>query len=143
MSLLPQGQLAVHAVQGNYKPLTTMGDWATTFNDHEGTKPLAINLIEPIAIPHHDCNKAPQHLRRSLCLFNRHHNKCVGQSLLCCHSWKHCQHGCTMQQSTLLIPEAITMKIAKWNINNCTDSNCYHSWEAPKHHKTNAWLVKK
>jgi hypothetical protein len=45
-----------------------------------------------------------------------------------------------MQQSTLLIAEAISMKIAEQNINDCTDSNCYHSWYAPKCHETNAWL---
>jgi hypothetical protein len=35
-----------------------------------------------------------------------------------------------------------TPHITKQNTNDCTDSNWYHSWQVPKHHKTNAWLVK-
>jgi hypothetical protein len=60
MSPLPQGQLAayvmqddnepiptkglrtVYAMQGNHELLTTIGDWATTFNNCEGTKTLTI-----------------------------------------------------------------------------------------------------
>jgi hypothetical protein len=48
----------VYAVQGNNKPLTTIGDWATTFDDHEGTNALMIKLIALIAIPYH-CNEVP------------------------------------------------------------------------------------
>jgi hypothetical protein len=58
MSLTPQGQLAVYAVQGNDEPLTTIGDWATTFDDREGAKAIMIKSIVPIAIPYH-CNEAP------------------------------------------------------------------------------------
>ena len=32
-------------MQGNNKPLTTIGDWATTFSDREGAKALTIKLI--------------------------------------------------------------------------------------------------
>ncbi len=45
MSPLPQGQLAAYTVQCNNEPLTTIGDWDTTFNDHEGAKALTIKLI--------------------------------------------------------------------------------------------------
>ncbi len=58
MSLSPQGQLAVYAVQGNDEPLTTIGDWATTFDDCEGAKALTIKSIALIVIPYHR-NKAP------------------------------------------------------------------------------------
>ncbi len=58
MSLSPQGQLAVYAVQGNDNTLTTIGDWATTFDNREGTKALTIKLISPIMIPYHR-NEAP------------------------------------------------------------------------------------
>ena len=34
-----------YTMQGNNKPLTTTGDWATTFKDHEGTKALTNKLI--------------------------------------------------------------------------------------------------
>jgi hypothetical protein len=44
-----------YAVQGKDKPLATMGDWATTFNDREGAKVLTIKLIARIVTPHH-CN---------------------------------------------------------------------------------------
>jgi hypothetical protein len=68
ISPLPQGQLAVYimqcndeplaakgnrvayAVQGNDKPLATMGDWATTFDNCEGSKELTIKLIASIAV---------------------------------------------------------------------------------------------
>jgi hypothetical protein len=55
MSLSLQGQLAVYAVQDNNEPLTTIGDWAMTFDDREGAKALTIKLIVPITIPYH-CN---------------------------------------------------------------------------------------
>jgi hypothetical protein len=58
MSLSPQGQLAAYAVQGNDEPLTTIGDWATTFDDSEGAKAITIKSIVPIAIPYHR-NEAP------------------------------------------------------------------------------------
>ncbi len=45
--------IGAYTVQGNDKPLATMGDWAMTFNNCEVGKALAINLIEPIAILHH------------------------------------------------------------------------------------------
>ncbi len=82
MSLLPQGQLAiffvqdndgplatnglraVNTVQGNNKPLTTIGDWAMTFDNCEGAKALRIKLIIPITIPYH-CNEVPLHLQWS------------------------------------------------------------------------------
>ncbi len=32
-------------MQGNNKPLTTIGDWATTFSNREGAKALTIKLI--------------------------------------------------------------------------------------------------
>ncbi len=47
-----------YAVQGNHEPRTTIGDWATTFNDREGAKAPKVRLIAPIAILHH-CNEAP------------------------------------------------------------------------------------
>ncbi len=49
---------AAHAVQGNDEPLTTIGDWATTFGDCEGAKVLTIKSIAPIVIPYHH-NEAP------------------------------------------------------------------------------------
>jgi hypothetical protein len=76
MSPLPQGQLAAYvmhdnneplatkglrtayAVQGNDKPLTTIGDWATTFDDCEGAKALTTKSFVPIVIPYH-CNEPP------------------------------------------------------------------------------------
>ncbi len=58
MSLLPQGQLAVYAVQGNDEPLTTTGDWAMTYDNCEGAKEITIKSIVPIAIPYHR-NEAP------------------------------------------------------------------------------------
>jgi hypothetical protein len=58
MSLLPEGQLAMYAMQGNDNPLAIMGDWATTFNNCEGTNALAIKSIVPIAISRHS-NEAP------------------------------------------------------------------------------------
>ncbi len=76
MSPLPQGQLAVYimhdnnqpiatkglrtvyAMQGNNEPLITIGDWAMTFNDCEGTKALMIELVAPIVTPYH-CNEVP------------------------------------------------------------------------------------
>jgi hypothetical protein len=45
-------------VQGNNKPLTTVGDWARTFDYCKGTKVLTIKSIAPIAIPYHR-NEAP------------------------------------------------------------------------------------
>ncbi len=45
-------------MQGNDKPLTTIGDWATTFDDDEGAKALRIKSIAPIPIPYHH-NEAP------------------------------------------------------------------------------------
>jgi hypothetical protein len=42
---------AAYPVQGNKEPLTTIGDWATTFDDSEGAKTLTIKLITLIAIP--------------------------------------------------------------------------------------------
>jgi hypothetical protein len=45
-------------MQGNDKPLTTIGDWATTFDNREGTKVLTIKSIALIVIPNH-CNEAP------------------------------------------------------------------------------------
>jgi hypothetical protein len=48
----------VYAVQGNDEPLTTIGDWATTYDDCEGAKALTIESIVPIAIPYHR-NEAP------------------------------------------------------------------------------------
>jgi hypothetical protein len=53
MSPLPQRQSAVYAVQGNNYPLTTIGDWATTYDNCEGAKALTIKLIVPIASPYH------------------------------------------------------------------------------------------
>jgi hypothetical protein len=44
---------AAYAVQDNDKPLATIGDWATTFDDREGTKALTIKSIALIAIPCH------------------------------------------------------------------------------------------
>ncbi len=76
MSPLPQGQLAAyvmqddnepiatkglrtaHAVQGNDKPLTTIGDWAMTLDDCDGAKVLTNKSIAPIVIPYH-CNEVP------------------------------------------------------------------------------------
>jgi hypothetical protein len=51
MSLLPQGQLAVYAVQGK-EPLATRSDWATTLNDRKDAKAPPLKLIAPIAILH-------------------------------------------------------------------------------------------
>jgi hypothetical protein len=34
-----------YAVQGMDKPLTAIGDWAMTFNNHKGAKVLRIKLI--------------------------------------------------------------------------------------------------
>jgi hypothetical protein len=45
-------------MQGNGKPLITVGDWAMTFDDCEGAKALTIKSIVPIAIPYY-CNEAP------------------------------------------------------------------------------------
>jgi hypothetical protein len=63
MSPLPQGQLAMYvmqdnneplatkglrtayAMQGNNKHLTTIGDWATTFDDCEGAKHSRLNQL--------------------------------------------------------------------------------------------------
>jgi hypothetical protein len=85
MSPLPQGQLAAYVmqedneplatkdlrtayvVQGNDKPFTTIGDWATTFNDCEGAKVLTIKSITPIVIPYH-CNEAPLPAMKLVCL---------------------------------------------------------------------------
>jgi hypothetical protein len=49
---------ATYTVQGNAKPLTAIGDWATTFNDPEGTIALTIKSIALIVIPYH-CNEVP------------------------------------------------------------------------------------
>jgi hypothetical protein len=62
MNTLPQWDMAMYAMQGNNKPLAILGNWASTFDYHEGAKVLAINLIEPIAIPYH-CDKASEHLQ--------------------------------------------------------------------------------
>jgi hypothetical protein len=45
-------------MQGNAKPLTTIGDWATTFDNREGAKVLTIKLIALIVTPYHH-NEAP------------------------------------------------------------------------------------
>ncbi len=45
-------------MQGNDEPLTTIGDWATTFNDCEVAKVLTIKLIMLIAISYH-CSEVP------------------------------------------------------------------------------------
>jgi hypothetical protein len=37
-------------MQGNDKPFTTVGDWATTFDNCEGAKVLMIKSIAPIVI---------------------------------------------------------------------------------------------
>ncbi len=47
-----------YAVRGNDEPLTTIGDWATTFDDHEDAKGPTVRLIAPIATIHHR-NEAP------------------------------------------------------------------------------------
>jgi hypothetical protein len=49
---------AAYAVQGNDEPLTTIGDWATTFDNCEGAKALTIESIVPIVIPYQR-NEAP------------------------------------------------------------------------------------
>ena len=47
----------------NNEPLTTIGDWATAFNDREGTKALTIKSIvlnhdpSPLQKPHSACNE--------------------------------------------------------------------------------------
>ncbi len=56
--LATKGLRTAHAVQGNDKPLTTIGDWATTFDNCEGAKALTIKSIAPIVIPYHR-NEAP------------------------------------------------------------------------------------
>jgi hypothetical protein len=56
MSLSPQGQMAVYAVQGNNQPLATMGNCAMTFSDPEGAKAPTVKLITPIATLDH-CKK--------------------------------------------------------------------------------------
>jgi hypothetical protein len=56
--LATKGLRAAYAMQGNNEPLTTIGDWAKTFDDCEGNKAPTVKLISPIAIPHH-CNEAP------------------------------------------------------------------------------------
>jgi hypothetical protein len=45
-------------MKGNDKPLTTIGDWAMTFDNREGSKVLTIKSIAPIVIPHYR-NEAP------------------------------------------------------------------------------------
>jgi hypothetical protein len=45
-------------MQGNDEPLTTIGDWAMTFDDREGAKAITIKSIVPIVIPYHR-NEAP------------------------------------------------------------------------------------
>jgi hypothetical protein len=45
-------------MQGNNKPLATMGNWATFFDNGEGANALRIKPIAPIATPH-NCNEAP------------------------------------------------------------------------------------
>jgi hypothetical protein len=53
--LATKGLMTAYTVQGNDKPLTTIGDWATTFDDSEGAKVLTIKLIMLIVISYH-CN---------------------------------------------------------------------------------------
>jgi hypothetical protein len=85
MSPLPQGQLAAYimhcddeplaakgnkvtyAVQGSNEPLTTLGDWATSFDDREGAKAPTVRLIAPIAILHH-CKSAIVPVMKLVCL---------------------------------------------------------------------------
>jgi hypothetical protein len=128
MSRLPQGQLAVYVVQdddeplntkglraaytvqGNDEPLATMGDWATTFDNREGAKVPMVKLIAPIAIPHH-CKSAIALAMKLVCL-QPPLQQMQWSKTLCCHREKQCRQGCTTQQSTLLIAEAITTKIA-------------------------------
>jgi hypothetical protein len=80
-----------------------MGDWATTFDDREGTKALTIKLIarsHTIAMKRHSaCDEAsllrppPQKMRRSKTFVS---------------SWREATLGCAARQSTLLIAEATT-----------------------------------
>ena len=51
--LAAEGNRVAYAVQGNDEPLATMGDWAMTFDDREGTKAPRVKLIAPIAILYH------------------------------------------------------------------------------------------
>ena len=60
--LTTKGLRTAYAVQGNEEPLTTIGDWATTYDNCEGAKALTIKSIALIAIPYHH-NEAPQRLR--------------------------------------------------------------------------------
>ncbi len=53
--------------------------------------------------------------------------------------------GCAVQQSTLLIAETKTKNIVSAHLRaDSVDraNNLHHSWQAPKCHKTNTWLVK-
>jgi hypothetical protein len=56
--LITKALKAKYAMQGNDKPLATMGGWATTFDNHEGAKALTVKLIVPVVTPHHS-NEAP------------------------------------------------------------------------------------
>ncbi len=81
------GLRAAYAMQGNNKPLAKMGEWATTFDNHEGAKAPAVRLIASITTPHH-CHGAPKCLQWNWSLCNHHCNKCVGQRPLCRHRGK-------------------------------------------------------
>jgi hypothetical protein len=54
-------------MQGNNKPLATIVDWATTFDDHEGAKVPTVKLIAPIAILHH-CKSAIAPAMKLVCM---------------------------------------------------------------------------
>ncbi len=47
-----KGLRTANAVKDKDKPLTTIGDRATTFDDCEGAKALRIKSVAPIAIPY-------------------------------------------------------------------------------------------
>ena len=91
---------AAYAVQGNTKPLTTIDEWATTFDNCEGTKAPMVRLIAPI--DHH--NEAPiAPLLKRVCLWPPPQHMHGSKTFVL--SWQEATLGCTVGQSMLLIAE--------------------------------------
>jgi hypothetical protein len=60
-------------------------------------------------------------------------------------SWQEATLGCAARQSTLLIAKSNNKNIVSAHHQAEREdraNNLHHSWQVPKRHETNAWLVK-